>query len=280
MVKDVDNTENDDANKDENLPTNERTGNYFESYGAQASQRNIIGDLLRFNKGDYTYGMEDNILEEGTQVIVDMNTLSVGWQKWVDSKPVDANMGLVNEGFQPKRRKELGDLDEDEWEVDETSNKPRDPWQFTNLCIMRQLGTSGEDEGLYTFATSSRGGINAMGTLCKIYGKKVREDEDALPIIELNVDSYKHSNPQYGRIKIPVLDVVGWGTQADVTDATETTAEGPAGEAEGQGEGETQTKARTAPKSERTAPRTAAAAKKAPPKKAEPAKGGKKKTRF
>lgn len=273
MTKDVEQTENENNDPDANLPANERSSNYFESYGAQASQRNIIGDLLRFNKGDYTYGMEDDILEEGTQVIVDMNTLSVGWQKWVDSKPVDSNMGLVNEGFQPKRRKELGDLDEDEWEVDEASGKPRDPWQFTNLVIMRQLGTTGEDEGLYTFATASRGGINAVGTLCKAFGKKIREDADALPIVALNVDSYKHSNPQYGRIKVPMLDLVGWGTIDDVNDATETTAES-AGEASEDEGAETQTKARTAP-------RVAAAAKKpASSKKAAPAKGGKKKTRF
>jgi len=273
---------NDNSDDDANLPSNERVGNYFESYGAQAAQRNIIGDLLRFNKGDYMYGQNDELLDEGTQCIVDMNTLTVGWQKWEDKKPADADMGFVNQNFQPKRRKELGDLDENEWEVDE-NGRPRDPWQFTNMVVMRQIGTTSEEEGLYTFAGSSRGVINAIGTLCKIYGKKVRQDPEALPIVELNVDSYMHSNKSYGRIKIPVLDIVGWGTSADVEDATETviatTDEAVDGET-----GEVTDRPRTAPRpAPRAAPRAettrASASKKAVPKKTEAAKG-KKKTRF
>jgi len=277
MTKDVERNEDESTHdNDANLPANERAGNYYESYGQQASQRNIVGDLLRFNKGDYLYGQNDEVLDEGTEVIVDMNTLTVGWQKWLDKKPADADMGLVNEGFQAKRRKELGDLDEAEWEVDD-DGVARDPWQFTNMVVMRQLGTAGEEEGLYTFAGSSRGVINAIGTLCKIFGKKIREDADALPIVALNVDSYKHSNPQYGRIKVPVLDVVGWGTVDDVNDATETTSEG-AGEAEEEEAGETQTRTKPAPR--KAARATAAIKKPAPSKKAEPAAKGKKKTRF
>jgi len=266
MVRDVE-KRNEDEN--ENLPANERTNNYYESYGAQASQRNIVGTLLRFNKGDYTYGQNDDLMDEGTQMIVDMGTLLVGWQKWQDNKPADSEMGPVNEGFQPPRRKELGDLEDTEWEVDETSGKPRDPWQFTNLVVMRQMGTKGDDEGLFTFATSSRGGINAVGALCKTYGKKIRENPNAYPIVELNVDSYMHSNKQFGRIKIPVLDVVGWAAADDVNDATETQIE-----AVDQETGEvTETRTKTAPK------RIAAAKKPAATKKAEPPKG-KKKARF
>lgn len=268
MAKDIEKREEEN---DTNLPANERINNYFESYGAQASQRNIEGKLLRFNKGDYTSGPEDDLIDEGTQMIVDMESLLVGWQKWVDNKPSDSEMGPVIEGFQPPRRKELGDLDDTEWEVDESSGKPRDPWQFTNLMVMRQMGTTGDQDGLFTFATASRGGINAVGALCKVYGKKIRENPEAYPIIELNVDSYMHSNKAYGRIKIPVLDVVGWATKDDFADATETTIE-----AVNQDTGEvtdTKTTARSAPR------RIAAAKKPAATKKAEPAKG-KKKARF
>jgi hypothetical protein len=43
---------------------------------------------------------------------------------------------------------------------------------------------------LYTFATSSRGGINAIGMLSKEYGKNMRVDPEALPIVELDSDSW------------------------------------------------------------------------------------------
>jgi len=226
MTKDIGKSVSDSSdssgNGDENLPVNEPAFNFYEAYGAQAAQRNIIGKLLKFTKGDYCFGPESTLFEEGTRMIVDMESLLVGWQRWENNAPTDSHMGPIVEGFQPPKRRELGDLDDTAWEVDESTGRPRDPWQYTNQVVMRELGTKGEENGLYTFTTASRGGINAVGILCKTYGKQIRTNPGIYPIVELNTDSYMHSNKQYGRIKVPVLDVVGWATVADIDDATET----------------------------------------------------------
>lgn len=188
----------------------EMSGNYFEQYGSIAAQSAITGTLIKFSKGDWLMGQDDEQLEPGTQFTAVMSQLTVGWIKWVDSKPAEQIMGKVAEGYQPPRRKELGDLDDTEWEVD-SNGRPRDPWQFSNHLVLRKVGTDGSDEeDLYTFATSSRGGINAIGELCKAYGKQFRQKSDQYPIIELGVDSYVHSNKEYGRIKTPVLTLVDW----------------------------------------------------------------------
>jgi len=84
------------------------------------------------------------------------------------------------------------------------------------------MGTAGEEEGLYTFISSSRGGLSAVGVLSQRYGRKIREDDQALPVVELDKSSYKHSNKLYGEIYTPVFKIVGWATIDDVEDATKT----------------------------------------------------------
>src|SRR6185312_12370011 len=160
-------------------------GNYFQSYGDQVSQRSIVGKLLKFSKGDFLVGEDNEEVEEGTQYVANMDELMVGWIRWQGSKPTDQIMGRVSEGYQAQRRSELGDDDKTKWEVDE-QGRERDPWQFSNYLILKTPGQSGDD-ALFTFTTSSRGGLNAIGELCKSYGKAMRQRPDELPIIAIGV---------------------------------------------------------------------------------------------
>lgn len=190
-------------------PTTE--SNYFEDYGNTATQTALVGALLKFSKGDWLKGKDEDPVDEGSRFTAIMDRLEIGWIKWEDSKPAAYNMGKLVEGFKPPRRKDLGDENEDDWDVDEQTGKPRDPWQFSNHLILREVGTTGEDDDdLYTFATSSRGGINAIGDLCKNFGKIFRMKPDEWPIVEIGVDKYKHSNKAFGVIKVPTFTIVGW----------------------------------------------------------------------
>jgi hypothetical protein len=251
-----------------NIPAQDSQHNAFEAFGAQATNRNIVGQLLKFTKGNWKAGMHNETIEEGTQLIVDMHTLTVGWQKWEDEKPVDNHMGLVSENYQPPRRTAIGDLEKEHWPEDRNGVK-HDPWQTANMVLMRQIGTTGDEEGLYTFVSGSRGGTNAIGVISKLYGRNIRIDSEALPVVELSSDSYQHSDNRIGEVFIPVLKLIGWATATDVEDATETVIT-PVNES-------------AAPKKDEAPKKDSAkaAAKPAPAKKAEAAKGGtKKKTRF
>lgn len=188
--------------------------NHFQAYGDQASQRSIVGKLLKFSKGDFLCGENDEEVDEGTRFVANMDELMVGWIRWSDSKPTDQIMGRVAEGYQPPRRNELGDDDKSRWEVDE-QGRERDPWQFSNYLILK----AEEGDELFTFTTSSRGGLNAIGELCKAYGKAMRQKPDEYPIIALGVGSYQHSNKAYGRIKFPIFEIVGWAAKTDFAEA-------------------------------------------------------------
>lgn len=187
--------------------------NYFESYGNQAAQVSIVGQLLKFSKGDWLYGQNSSEMKPGTHLVAIMDQAAIGWIRWEDNKPSEQIMGLIVDGFQPPKRKDLGDSDESMWEIDD-QGRPRDPWQFTNTIVFRKSGLTGEDvhddANMYTFSTSSRGGLNAVGELCKAYGKNMRQRPNEYPVVELAVDSYNHPNKSYGRIKIPQFNLVGW----------------------------------------------------------------------
>ena len=97
-----------------------------------------------------------------------------------------------------------------------------DPWQRTNYLVFRDIGLDTHDEDrMYTFTTSSKGGISAIGKLCNQYGKGMRQHPSEYPIVELQVDSYAHPIKEYGRIKVPMLELVGWESKVPVASAEE-----------------------------------------------------------
>jgi hypothetical protein len=187
--------------------------NAFQEYSDETKQGSSIeGDLLRFTKqGDWVAGQEQTELPEGTELIMGINTLKVGWQKWEDQKPVDSRMGLKAEGYRPPSRDELGDNDEDKWE--EYDGEPRDPWQKTSQCQLLDPSTG----QVYTYVTSSKSGETALGEISGVYGDRLMdgEDQDAVPIVRLASSFYKHKT--YGKIMIPVFELTDqWVKPEDV----------------------------------------------------------------
>lgn len=197
----------------QNTEVSTPSSNPFTAYGEQASQRAIVGTLLRFSKGDYLAGQDDEEVAMGSKLVANMDELMVGWIRWESNRPTDHIMGKISENYQPPRRNELGDTDKAMWEID-SQGKERDPWQFSNYLLLWGVA----DAELYTFATSSKGGLNALGDLCKVYGKAMAQHPDEYPIIELGDDSYPHSNKEFGRIKVPAFKIVGWETKGVFAD--------------------------------------------------------------
>lgn len=192
--------------------------NYYQQYGDQMSARTIRGKLLKFSKGDYLAGEDNDDVPSGTRFIAKMDDLMIGWQCWKDQKPVDHVMGRLGEGYQPPRRDTLGDDDQSQWEHDPASGELRDPWQFSNMIPFRLISKDGqveegdddESRGVHTFTTSSKGGLGSLGLLTQKFGKAMRQHEGQYPIIEIGVDSYPHKNKAFGRIKFPTFKIVGW----------------------------------------------------------------------
>jgi hypothetical protein len=212
----------------------------YEEYGDEISARKIVGQLLRFSKGDWLYGTNKEDLPVGKHLIANMDELLLGWIRWEDQKPADQRMGLLIEGFKAPDRDTLGygyepgttEPDTSEWEVDEKTGTPRDPWQFTYYLVMKDPDEKDEIERIYTFTTASKGGTDCIGDLCKIYGRKRRQGyKDFYPVVALKVGHYDHPNKQMGRIKTPHFPVVGWvaksvfGELPEPTDITQQIAD-------------------------------------------------------
>lgn len=188
--------------------------NVFEKAAAARTGSRIVGRLLKFNKyGDWVI---DNTVVNGEKFVAAVDGMVRGWQKWWDNKPVGQEMGLIAEGYFPVPRATLGEQDESQWELD-PNGKPKDPWRLTYMVILKDP----DSEDLFTYSTSSKGGIDTLLDLCETYGKiGVRRHPKDFPIVELKSGGYDHKEKSVGYVKTPNLVVVGWAPKfSDAADA-------------------------------------------------------------
>jgi hypothetical protein len=182
------------------LQTIPATRNPFLSYAEAMTRRTIDGEILKFVKGEYVAGKDGVVVPVGTEFVAVMDTLAIGYLKWKGGKPVDSHMGLIIDGFTPPRRSEVDEIESDTWEVDKSGDL-KDPWQFTNTIVLIELAA----KGIYTFGASTRGGLDAIGKLCREHAKK--SPAGAYPIIGLDVGSYQHTDRSIGKVKFPIFEV-------------------------------------------------------------------------
>ena len=148
-------------------------------------------------------GPNKDLISPDKRFVAVMDTLTVGYIKWVGGKPVDSRMGLVADGFRPVHRSELDDLDSKNWEVDENGDRI-DPWQKTTLIVFVSP-TAPHD--LFTFTTSTEGGKGAIRDLCEAHARTT-EGAGQYPVVTLGSDSYQHKDRTNGRVNVPVFKIV------------------------------------------------------------------------
>ena len=182
----------------------------FRVYADACAPRTIIGKLVKFSKGDFNLGDAGETSADDAEFTALMDELTVGWVRWEDSKIAEHRMGRVIDGFVPQPRRELGDLDAAAWETG-ADGKARDPWAFQNYLALQR-----SDGELFTFVAGSRGALNAVAELCRIHSRHAKLNPNHYPVIRLRSDEYQHRVKEYGRIKFPVLGVVGWTTKTDL----------------------------------------------------------------
>ena len=187
-----------------NLPQKQNTAPPTVQYDnpwleAAAEAGSEFGKILKFVKGEWQIGEET--VPEGSEYNCFIDELARGWIKFEDGSVTDRRIVKITAGHPPSRE-ELGDTDPSKWEIGE-DGKAGDPWVMQWWLPMSPVEAEGD---LTVFATSSKGGIGAIGLLCKVYGRSPRNG--LLPIVALKCASYKH--PQYGKVLKPDLPIVGW----------------------------------------------------------------------
>jgi hypothetical protein len=161
--------------------------------------------ILKFEKGDWLLGQDKQDVSNGTLVAVNMASIEWGWVRWSDNRPTDRRMGLIDEGYRVEARPALGDTDESMWPRDDTG-RPRDPWQKMIEIPVREL--AGERREML-LSGGSRGWEGACKALFDAYGKGLKEGKAGkTPIVKLGSSHYDHKS--YGRVKVPVLELVEW----------------------------------------------------------------------
>lgn len=183
-------------------------------YAAYGAKVGVQGQFLSFKNGEFLYGQDDKEIPLGSKLAANMVGLRIGWRRWYDAKVTDdLTVPLVDQQQPQQPRSTLGDDDQSRWETDD-KGQPRDPWQLTN--VLEMAGSDGEN---FIYSTGSKGGIGAIGRLCKEYGKLYRQHPNEVPIVELGRDSYNH--PTYGKTYFPVFTIVGWTDENALTIASD-----------------------------------------------------------
>jgi len=183
--------------------------NWAEEYGDEAFASNIVGDLLKFNKGEWLSGQDETEVPLGTELVAATHLLQSGWMRWSDGKPAEVLMGLRSEGFRPATRDTLGYDDKSKWE--ELNGKAIDPWRRTDVLYMADPSTG----QVYTYSPSSDGGLQAIKGLMREYGPRLRTNPNEIPVVTLGSTWYKH--PEFGKTYKPVLEVVNWRDADDIS---------------------------------------------------------------
>ncbi len=211
MVYDNTNTPavQDDSNA---VPATEFVGDPYASYGAAAAAGGT--PFLKFDRGSFKFGMDDDELPLGTRLVANMAEAQIGHFKWRNSEVVDEAMVRLADGIRPASREDLGDTDESTWEKGAQGN-PINPWSFTNTVPLKDPASEAE----FVFTTSSKGGIKAVGKLCMQYGGERLQNAGKLPVIEIGASSYRHK--VYGEVHFPTFRIVEWRSEAELIGGTD-----------------------------------------------------------
>jgi hypothetical protein len=127
--------------------------------------------LCKFTKqGEFSISDIDSI-PDGTLCVAHADEITLGWLLWTDGKPIDRRIGRIADKFVPLPRDELGDTDEQQWELQDDGTR-RDPWQFQMTVPITRLDAGGET---YNFTTGSKGGLGCLSKLNRAYGRRVQD---------------------------------------------------------------------------------------------------------
>lgn len=179
---------------------------------------------LKLDKGngDWLYGQEETVVEEGSLWAVNPMSLMYGYIAWdTDSggAPVQEVMVPVSRPLPPMSS--LPEL---------PKSRKGDALEYQYQQSVDLVCISGEDEGtICQYKQSSVGAMKLFNGLINAISTQVSKGDDIVPIIEMKSDSYKHK--KYGKIFNPIFDIKEWRT-IDDNSAPAPAEEAPAKEPE------------------------------------------------
>ena len=152
--------------------------------------------------GEWVYGADDTEVAANSEWVVDTSSFCVGYQAWDDGELVGEETSLVTD--MPIIKANLPEVGA--------------PWKALIGC--RLLCIDGKDKGVQVvYTTTSKGGIKAVNALMKDLVAHVKSNNHKgklVPVVALVNAWYKHK--QYGKIFVPVLEILDWVADVGLTD--------------------------------------------------------------
>lgn len=180
--------------------------------------------FLKMEKGtgDWVYGQEETVVEDGALWAVNPNSLEYGYIAW----PPEESKSREPEGevMVPISRP-LPAVNTLRTRNPDGETTGRNGWQYQQSVVL--VCINGEDEGtVCQYKQSSVGSQKMFKTLIDAIGAQIGKGSDAIvPIVKLSSTSYKHD--KYGKIINPVWDIAEWRTMDDTSPVGEAAAPEP-----------------------------------------------------
>jgi hypothetical protein len=155
------------------------------------------------NKGEYSFGKDQEELELGTRLAMNHRELKRGWICWKDGEVQGEVMVRIMDGPPPSKSslEDHGPYDDD-----------KDGWREQSSVQFRDI-ESGEE---FLFKTSSKGGRIAVANLVRDFGKEFAKHPNELAIVELqnvSFDAKDEKGKKLGKKYAPVFKVAAWESE-------------------------------------------------------------------
>lgn len=179
-----------------NLPDPAALAASFGSYEAEV--QNLGSVYMKFTEGEYLFGSDSTVTQEGSLWLVNPWSALHGWILFGNRNDVLDEVLVPATQALPERKPNPS--------TDISKSGYQEQWAITMMC------TNGDDNGLeVVFKTSSGGGTTACKKLMAAFAQHVKNGGAAipLPLIELLSGSYK--SKQWNKtIKHPVFEIRNW----------------------------------------------------------------------
>jgi len=169
-----------------------------------ANQASESSMFMKFAKGFWTWGAEDNEVEEDSLWIIHPIGFKHGWIAWGDE----------NHGNKGQKLGELMVHAREPLPLKDDLESVQGNWAHQISMQMMCLNGVDEDERVI-FNSSSGGCRKAYKNIVNAVVAKIEAgDEDVAPVVSLGSDSYKHK--EHGKIFTPEMIIVGWKTMDEL----------------------------------------------------------------
>jgi hypothetical protein len=156
--------------------------------------------LLRMLKDSHwVFGQRDDAVQENSIWAVNPLSIAHGWVCWTNHEGTTKNT-LVGEVMEPVHM------------AKPPRPMPIDDWAFTEQRMFELRCMDGDDAGTeVVYKISSVGGMRAVDDLLAALQTQLNDNPAfPCPVVQLFSDSYQHQ--KYGKIYVPVFDVVDWAS--------------------------------------------------------------------